>query len=184
MNALLPVVLVTGSGTPAWLTAVIGAGAVVAASLITLVGVVVTQRRADRKERQHRTDDRAWRHQDWARERKREAHAAYIAEAGRLDRLAAAHSRGDYGNDLADDWTWQLVQLHVDVSLFASTEAAAAAQDLHAAILAVAEEGSPGSLTRSTAAMTQYRHAVQDDLGLPRTNLPDWSASVATTQAR
>ncbi|MEJ5869365.1 hypothetical protein WDV85_16665 [Pseudokineococcus sp. 5B2Z-1] len=183
MTALLPLVLISGSAAPAWLTAAIGAGAVIAASLITLLGVVVTQHRADSREQRHRTDDRTWRHEDWARDRKHEAHAAYISEAGRLDRLAAAHSRGDYG-DLADDWDWQLIHLHVEVSLFGSTDAATAAQDLHAAIRTVAEEGSVGSLTRSTAAMTQYRHAVQDDLGLPHTMLPDWSASVAKTQAR
>lgn len=150
--------------------------------VIALAGVIYTQRQSARREdaRWDRegarlADERAWQRETWARDHRRQAHLAVLAEQRRLDHWAMMVTRvGLEGyEEPKADWAEPLGRLILDVQVFGSQDAAVAAVRLYKATQALLS-GTVGDMMRADEAIETYRRLVQRDLGLPETSLPDW----------
>lgn len=155
--------------------AAIGLLGTLLAALATVGGILFTQFRADVRERDRIQQDREWQREAWAKDHRRAAHMAFLAEQRRLDHMMMMYTRvGLDGLEAPrEDWSESLGRLLLDVQVFGSQEAAVAAQRLYRATQAL-ESGAVGDMARADEAIETYRRLVQRDLGLKETNLPAW----------
>jgi len=145
--------------------------------VIALGGVVYTQRQAAQREDTRRVKDRRWQREVWARDHRREAHLAFLAEQRRLDHWMMMYTRvGLEGvEEPKANWAEPLGRRLLDVQVFGTQEAAIAAQRLYKATQAL-DSGLVGDMMRADQAIEIYRQLVQRDLGLAETTLPAWGA--------
>ena len=152
--------------------------------VIALSGVIYTQRQAAQREdqrwkregdRQH--EERNWQRELWARDHRREAHLAFLAEQRRLDHWMMMYTRvGLEGVEAPkEDWLEPLGRRLLEVQVFGSQAAAVAARRLYRATEALMS-GAIGDMMRADTAIETYRRLVQRDLGLAETGLPAWGA--------
>ena len=72
-----------------------------------------------------------------------------------------------------DGWFLPLERLLHSVQVFGGQDAALAARNLFVATIKL-DEGTVGVMQSADKALEDYRRAVQTDLGIRPTNLPDW----------
>lgn len=152
--------------------------------VIALTGVVFTQsqaaKREDRRwerEGSRLQEERDWQRELWARDHRREAHMAFLAEQRRLSHWMMMYTRvGLEGVETPKaDWSESLGRCLLDVQVFGSRDAAVAAQRLYRATQAL-HGGGIGHMMQADEAIETYRRLVQRDLGLTTTDLPAWGS--------
>lgn len=116
----------------------------------------------------------------WARDQRRGAHLAFLAEQRRLDHWMMKVTRmGSTDVELpTEGWFLPLERLLNDVQVFGGQDAAVAARKLYSATIKL-DEGTIGGMQAVDDALEDYRRAVQVDLGLKPTVLPDWRGDEA-----
>jgi len=116
----------------------------------------------------------------WAREQRREAHMAFLTEQRRLDHwmMRATRMGGADVEPPTEGWFLPLERLLNDVQVFGGQAAALAARKLYAATIKL-EEGTIGVMQAADEALEEYRRAVQVDLGIKPTMLPEWRGDEA-----
>jgi hypothetical protein len=152
--------------------------------VIALAGVIYTQHQAAKREDNRWTregsrvqEDRQWQREIWARDHRREAHVAFLAEQRRLDHWMMMYTRvGVDGVETPkEDWAEPLGRRLLDVQVFGSQDAAVAAQRLYQATRQL-ETGAVGHMMQADQAIETYRRLVQRDLGLTEMSLPAWGS--------
>lgn len=152
--------------------------------VIALSGVVFTQSQAAKREDRRWTreserlqEERDWQRELWARDHRREAHMAFLAEQRRLDHWMMMYTRvGLEGVETPKaDWAEPLGRCLLGVQVFGSRDAAVAAQRLYRATQALLG-GGIGHMRQADEAIETYRRLVQHDLGLAPTALPEWGS--------
>lgn len=157
--------------------------------LIALGGVIYTQRQAANREAEKWGRDQSQSSAEherqrrlWAKDHRYKAHVSFMAEHHRLCQWMSVYTNvGIPGTETPGvDWNKDLVAKLMDVELFASAEAAAAARRLSAAT-AMLREGTVGAAMRAEDEYTTYRKLVQRDLDLDETELPGWRDRVTSS---
>lgn len=77
-----------------------------------------------------------------------------------------------------EGWFLPLERLLNDVQVFGGQDAALAARRLYAATIGL-EDGTVGAMKVVDEALEKYRRAVQEDLGMTSTSLPEWRGAAA-----
>lgn len=157
------------------IVALIGVFGTVLTALGSIGAILFTQARADKRERERIVGERAWHLNTWARDQRRAAHMAFLAEQHRLDHWMMMYTRVGLEGvaEPREDWASSLAELLLHVQVFGSQEAAVAALRLYKATLEL-ETGTVGAMARTEEALETYRQLVQQDLGLSPTDLPVW----------
>lgn len=111
----------------------------------------------------------------WARDQRREAHLAFLSEQRRLDHWMMRVTRMGKADveTPGEGWFLPLERLLHSVQVFGGQEAAIAARKLFVATIKL-DDGTLGVMQAADQALEDYRRAVQSDLGMRPTNLPEW----------
>lgn len=157
------------------IVALIGVFGTVLTALSSIGAILFTQMRADKRERDRIQGERSWHSNTWARDQRRAAHMAFLAEQHRLDHWMMMYTRVGLEGvvEPREYWASNLAELLLHVQVFSSQEAAVEALRLYKATLEL-ETGTVGAMIRTQEALETYRHLVQQDLGLAPTDLPVW----------
>lgn len=157
------------------IVALIGAFGTVLTALGSIGAILFTQTRADKRERDRIVGERSWHSNTWARDQRRAAHMAFLAEQHRLDHWMMMYTRVGLEGvaEPNEDWASGLAELLLHVQVFGSQKATVAALRLYKATLEL-ETGTVGAMVRTEEALETYRQLVQQDLGLSPTDLPVW----------
>lgn len=159
-------------------------------ALAGFVGIVWTQRAADRRATQDRVDARqreqdrttveaTQRQLDWERGRRLEAHTTFLAEQWKAERYITEYNQpGNREFDPHPDWTEPMARAFDVLRIFGSQDSVSAAKTvLHLTIKILTEMwAGPSDIDRFRkldAARDRYVAAVQRDLGMQETSPPD-----------
>jgi hypothetical protein len=146
---------------------------------MALAGVLYTQWRSDQREHARLKLDREHRHARWFLDERRKAHLDFLTAQYEISHAMAMYARVD-GPPPPDDWSAPLAAKLPAVQVFASAEAANAAQDVLRATSGT-ESGTPGSWQNEMDALDHYRRLVQGDLDLEVTDLRPWASEEVQT---
>lgn len=116
----------------------------------------------------------------WARDQRRDAHLAFLSEQRRLDHWMMQVTRMG-GADVetpGEGWFLPLERLLHSVQVFGGEDAAVAARRLFVATIRL-DEGAVRGMQAADEALENYRRAVQVDLGMRPTDLPEWRGDEA-----
>jgi hypothetical protein len=142
--------------TPLWVPLLIAALGVFGTISGTVAGVVITQRRSDRREDVQWNRMREHERERWAREDvlrtfdQRSSSYADFEEKLRLTALAVSQSQTRTGPDLEDDWQLSLFQSLLRLRVFASQDGAEAANSAYNALWHWGEMGNEDDAVHET----------------------------------
>lgn len=187
-----PLTVLPVNTIPIWVPLVVAGLGVLGTIAGTLSGVLLTQKRSDRRERESWERERKREHERWAREdalrtfeRRREAYEDFYESLRTMARTAYDHGMGlsePHGDDgeLPFDWnqdTWRKLQ-HLRV--YASTEVASAAMAAYSACWYWGFESRHGrhddpfddGQDTYDRREPELHDAIRRDLGIEQTDLP------------
>jgi hypothetical protein len=137
--------------TPIWIPLVVAALGVVGTVTAGIAGVLITQRRADRREeeiseRERRREREHWAREDTARtfEQRQRAYVNYYKSIRRMARIADDLSDEMSSRSLPEDWGRQALEDANELTIFGSSAAALMSSDVYFAILRWGEVGALG----------------------------------------
>jgi hypothetical protein len=165
--------------TPLWVPLVIAVLGVLGSVCGTIAGVVITQRRSDRREEERWARERERERASWAREDARrtfeERRDCYVEfeEHLRSTALSVYNAGYELGPQLEFNWQFPLYQRLLRLRVFATEEARAAADDAYNAVwrwghaeASVGEDAfHEGEHSYDTAA-AEYLSVIRRDLGV------------------
>lgn len=153
-------------GEIALLAALVGAGAALIGSVLTLVYQDWQGRRT------------------WRRDQRAQAALQFLREVRRVDLMLARYYRvGDPGDDLPEPtWRGKIAMEQAEIEVFSSKKVARAGQDVVAALYTLQDTGgAPGAMMALDTAVAEFREALQRDLGVKVTRLEDAAAQEVET---
>lgn len=150
---------------------------------IALIGIIYTQHQAGKRENSRVIEDRKSQRKLWERDRRKEAHLAFLAEHHRLAHWMAMYTRVglESAEEPQPDWTKSFAEKLLEVQVFGSQEVAVAAQHLYTVTHRL-QDGTVGAMMEADQAAEKFRRLVRRDLGLAETTFPRWDDDEAKSE--